>query len=211
MYEHFLFEDRYLVTAIGDASGKGIGAAVFMTQAKTVLNRVLKEVLTEGKKLEDALFTFNNELANSNYENLFLTMFISIIDLKTGQMKYCNAAHNPPLISNGNSKFEFLSCVPNFILGGVENIKFECDTIMLEPQSRLFLYTDGITESLNEQDELYGEERLCDAINNSDSVKTIEGAAEALFEDVRKFTGNAPQADDITILLLKFKKVKEEF
>ncbi len=209
MYDFFKIDDRYLVTAIGDASGKGISAALFMTRAKTMLSHVLNDIFTEGQTLEEALFHFNNELCKGNKENLFLTLFVSIIDLHTGEMKYCNAAHNPPLMNKGNSPFEYLSCKSNFILGGVQDTVFECGTLQLEPETRFVFYTDGVTESHNTKNELYGEERLLDFVNSVFIDKySMADVVDVMFKEVTDYAEGLPQADDITLLLLQYNKPK---
>ena len=209
LYDFFVFDDRYLVAAIGDASGKGIGAAMFMTHAKTLLFHVLNDVLTEGRSLEDAMIQFNNELCKDNKENLFLTLFVSIIDLHTGEMRYCNAAHNPPLMNQGTGSFAYLDCEQNFILGGVKDMKYNCSSMMLQPETRFVFYTDGITESHNSKKELLGEERLLQFVNDvSFEQYHISEAAEALFTMVEEYAEGEDQADDITVLLLQFNRLK---
>ena len=205
LYYYFIFENRYLVLAIGDASGKGIGAALFMTQAKTLFSYVIYDVLSKGKSLEEAFYIVNNELCKDNKESLFLTLFVSILDLQTGEMKCCNAAHNPPLLTVGNGDFEFLDCKQNFILGGVKDVTYETTTLYLKPGTRFIFYTDGITESNNADYELFGEERLLQLVNElSHSCNSMKDAAEALFHEVEEYAEGIQQADDITFLFVYY-------
>lgn len=205
MYDFFLHDERYLVTAIGDASGKGIGAALFITQAKMMLNHVLNDVLKDGRTLDEALFTFNNELCKGNAENLFLTLFISILDIQTGELTYCNAAHNPPLMTNGKSDFSYLECEQNFIIGGVENSVYKSTTMKLEPNTRIFFYTDGVTESQNSRNELFGEERLMNMLNSmQESIHSMDAASKHIMNEIQTFCDGVPQSDDITLLMLAY-------
>lgn len=205
MYDFFLYEERYLVTAIGDASGKGIGAALFITQAKMMLNHVLNDVLKDGRTLDDALFSFNNELCKGNTENLFLTLFVSILDIQTGEFTYCNAAHNPPLMTDGKTDFAYLDCDQNFIIGGVENSIYKSTTMKLEPNTRIFFYTDGVTESQNHRNELFGEERLMNLLNSmQESINTMDAATNHIMKEIQNFCEGVPQSDDITLLMLAY-------
>ncbi len=206
LYDYFIYDNRYLVIAIGDASGKGIGAALFMTQARTLFSHVLNDVLMDGKPLEEAFYIANNELCKDNKENLFLTLFVSILDLQTGEMTCCNAAHNPPLMTVGNRDFEYLECKQNFILGGVKDMKYETTKLQLKPGTRFLFYTDGITESNNAEYELFGEERLLELVNRlSRTASSMEEATESLFHEVEEYAKGIPQADDITLLFLLYK------
>ena len=205
MYDFLVYDERYLVIAIGDASGKGIGAAMFMTQAKMMLSHILNEVLINGHPLEDGMSELNNSISKNNTEDLFLTLFVGILDLQTGEMKYCNAGHNPPLIHQEGGHFHLFECNQNFILGGLENTVFQCNTIQLYPGARLFFYTDGVTELYDSQGTMYGEERLIDTLEIAEKNNClIEEAAETVFSDLRRFSVGVEQPDDITVLLLRY-------
>lgn len=205
IYDFCMYEDRYLVTSIGDASGKGIGAALFMTQAKAILTNVILDVFEEGIDLGTAMQRFNNQLCTGNMEDLFLTMFVSILDIETGELTYCNAAHNPPLIKGEDGTFDYLQCEANFIVGGVANMEFQCGKLNLTPGTKLFLYTDGVTESQNMQGDLYGEERLRDAVNYAlEEEYGIYDTLDYVLKDIQSFDEGNEQSDDITVLLLRY-------
>ena len=193
-YDFFMIDDEHFAIVVGDVSGKGVPAALFMVIAKTLI----KNVTMQGKSPAQIFEIVNNQLCEGNDAGLFVTCWLGILTLKTGELVFANAGHACPVIKHGNSA-EFLSTKPNLMLAGMEGMTYQNHTITISRGDRLFVYTDGITEATNENKELYGEERLLNALK---SVKSL--SAKEILKEVRKdidtFVGSAPQFDDITML-----------
>ena len=205
-YDMFLLDENHLAMAIADVSGKGVPAALIMMITKTLI----KNTSLNGYSVDEVFYRVNNLLCEKNDLNHFVTAWFGIFDLKTGKLEFVNAGHNPPLIYKKKDKsFEFYKTKPNLILAGMNNTIYQKHEILLEPGDKIFLYTDGVTEATSDKDELYGEQRLKDYLNNhidQDVEKTIKGAKE----DIDNFVGTAEQFDDITMLEFLFKEKKEE-
>lgn len=197
-YDFFMPDDRFLVFLIADVSGKGIPAALFMVITKTLLaNQAL-----EGNTAADIFTTVNNQLCENNEADMFVTAWMGIYDRLSGRLTYVNAGHNPPLIRKEDGAYEYLACRPGFVLGGMEGILWQSEELALDGGAEIFLYTDGVTEAMNEDMALYGEERLREVLNREgdlDPRQRVEGVLEA----IRDYVGEAPQFDDITLLSLK--------
>ena len=131
------------------------------------------------------------------------------MDLETGELDFANAGHNPPLLKRADGTLEYLKGRTGFILAGMEGVGYRCNEVMLNPGDRLFLYTDGVTEATNENNELFGEQRLCDFISKNQDVDS-KRLLPALKSTIDEFVGNAPQFDDITMLMLDYKPQKGE-
>ena len=200
-YDMFLIDDKHLAITIADVSGKGIPAALFMMIAKTLIKNV-SEMEEEVNKIFNKV---NNMLCNGNKVDLFVTSWLGILNLDTGKLDFVNAGHNPPLYySNRKKRYEYLKTEPNMVLASIENIKYEKYEINIEPEDRIFLYTDGVVEAINYNNELYGEDRLQLFLNNNCNLSAKENI-EKLQEDIKKFVGRREQFDDITMLELNYK------
>ena len=193
-YDFFIIDDEHFAIVVGDVSGKGVPAALFMVIAKTLI----KNVTMQGKSPAQIFEIVNNQLCEGNDAGLFVTCWLGILTLKTGELVFANAGHTSPVIKQGDSA-TFLSTKPNLMLAGMEGMTYQNHTTTISRGDRLFVYTDGITEATNENKELYGEERLLNALK---SVKSL--SAKEILKEVRKdidaFVGSAPQFDDITML-----------
>lgn len=208
-YDFYALDKERVVITIADVSGKGVPAALFMAISKTII----KNSMTEGNfpNLAETIIHINDTLAQDNTNNMFLTAFIGVLNLKTGNFKYVNAGHNPPLWYKAEkNKFEYLKIKKNFVLAAMEDLEFKSEEITLSSNDTLFLYTDGVTEALNEKAELYGEERLKDALNN---IANKKASTEEILEKVRKsvqiFVGEAEQSDDITMIGIRYLGCKD--
>lgn len=197
-YDFYLLGKDKLAFLIADVSGKGIPAAMFMMTAKTLI----KSLVESGIEPSDAFTKANNKLCENNEAGMFVTAWLGILDLNTGLLKYVNAGHNPPLIKRNRKYFEFLCSKPNFILAGMENIKYKTNEIQLSPGDEIFLYTDGVTEANDTSYELFGDDRLLESLNENDCL-AVEQLCKKVKSDVDRFVGNALQSDDITILSVK--------
>ena len=198
-YDFYLTHGDTLNFLIADVSGKGIPAAMFMMRSKTELRS-----LTEADMSLSDVFTYGNAaLCEGNDAGMFVTAWQGSIDLLTGTVQYANAGHNPPLIRRGGGQFEFLRSRAGFVLAGMEGMRYRVSELQLQPGDVLFLYTDGVTEATNAENELFGEERLLSAVNSREFDSMLELCAFVRGE-VDEFVGNAPQFDDITMLALRY-------
>ncbi len=197
-YDFYLLGKDKLAFLIADVSGKGIPAAMFMMTAKTLI----KSLVESGIEPSDAFTKANNKLCENNEAGMFVTAWLGILDLNTGLLKYVNAGHNPPLIKRNGKYFEFLCSKPNFVLAGMENIKYKTNEIQLSPGDEIFLYTDGVTEANDTSYELFGDDRLLESLNENDCL-AVEQLCKKVKSDVDRFVGNALQSDDITMLAVK--------
>ena len=203
-YDFFMVDDTHVAAVMADVSGKGVPAALFMVIAKTLIKNHAQNGLHPG----DAFTAVNRLLCEGNDAGLFVTAWMGVLDIESGKLTYVNAGHNPPLIMQGKGNFEYLRSRPGLVLAGIETVKYRQNELMLEPGDRLFLYTDGITEATSTHMELYGEERLSSYLNHH-TDDSAEDILHGLKSDIDIFVGEAPQFDDMTMLMLDFKTKRE--
>ncbi len=202
-YDFFMIDDNTLAFTVADVSGKGIPGALFMMQTKTML-----ENLARQGSAPDELFTVANErLCEANSAEMFVTVWMGIIDLKTGHVKYVNAGHNPPIIIRGD-KVEYLKARTGFVLAGLHGIKYKYQELTLEKGDKIVLYTDGITEAMNVDEQFFGESRLLDVVDRGKTLR-VEGLCNVVRSELDDFVGDAEQFDDITILALRYNGHKD--
>lgn len=194
-YDYFNIDEDHVALVMADVSGKGVGAALFMTISKIVI----KNQLQQGIPPAEAMTNANQQLCENNEADLFVTVWVAVYEVSTGKLTYVNAGHNPPVIRRQNGQCEYLKQKSGFVLAGMEGLKYTQVTIDLFPGDAILLYTDGVTEATNSRNELYGEPRLLEFLNNQPPAKADQTVA-ALLDDIMKFTGDAEQFDDITIL-----------
>jgi sigma-B regulation protein RsbU (phosphoserine phosphatase) len=203
-YDFFMVDEDNLAVIIADVSGKGVPAALFMVIAKTLL----KNNAQMGKPLDEIFYTVNNQLCENNEarSNMFVTAFMGLLNISTGRFSYVNAGHNPPLVRQGNGDFTWLNVKAGLMLACMEDMRFKVMEITLDKNDIVFLYTDGVTEALNKEEELFGNDRMLTALN-ADAVKncTIQEYIPAMLGEIEKFANGADQADDITMLMLQLK------
>lgn len=204
-YDFFLVDQDHLAVVMADVSGKGVPAALFMVIAKTLI----KNQAQQGHSPAEVFTAVNNQLCENNEAGLFVTSWMGILDINTGEFTYVNAGHNPPLLMRSGGDFEYLRSRPGFVLAGMEGIRYRQATMKLGEGDVLYLYTDGVTEATNGENELYGEERLLNIVNQH-KEDTPQELLPTIKADIDRFVGDAPQFDDITMLGLKIKIVKEE-
>ena len=198
-YDFFMTNDNKLVVVIADVSGKGIPAALFMATTRTLIKDHANEDLTSSEVLTKT----NALLCEGNPYGFFVTAWLGIIDLETGEIDFTNAGHNPPLILK-NGEFTYLKTKPNFVLAGMNGIIYKNEHSKLEKGDILFLYTDGVTEATDANDNLYGEERLLSYLSENYKDFSMQEICEGLKKDVDEFVGDVEQFDDITMLALKY-------
>ena len=199
-YDFYKLNDTTAAFLAADVSGKGIPAAMFMMTAKTII----KDLAESGMEVNDIFTKANEKLCENNESGMFVTAWMGILDLTTGKMKFANAGHNPPLLKRANGDFEYLRTRAGFVLAGMEGVRYRISELELYPGDRLFLYTDGVPEATNTENKLYGEDRLLAFMNQN---ATVEATAflPALKANIDEFVGEAPQFDDITMLMFDYK------
>ena len=193
-YDFFFIDKNHFAIVIADVAGKGVPAALYMMTVKSLL----KDMMCNKEKLETAIKTVNNELCSRNNTNMFVTLFAAVVDLQTGLMNYINAGHNPPLLMLDGSEFKYMPFTKNIAVGIMENYSFKAGSVHLKQGSRLFLYTDGVTEAQNQNGEFFGEERLQKVLNND--VLCAASTLKFVREGVENFVLDAEQSDDMTML-----------
>jgi len=203
LYDYFLVNDRHLFFMVGDVSDKGVPAALFMAVTKTLL-KGLSEVGLEPAQIFSRV---NKELASENDSMMFVTAFCGILDLETGEMAYSNAGHNPPLVIRPGQEPEWLPLPEGFFLGVFEKTVYHTRHIRLDPQDVILAYTDGVVEALDAQRELYTNQRLLATVQEA-PANSAEGLVTSVMDSVADFAQGVSQADDITVLALRFKGYK---
>ncbi len=198
-YDFYLLDDDHLAFLIADVSGKGIPASLFMMKAKTLLKS-----LTESGLQPNEVFTRgNNQLCEGNEAEMFVTAWLGVLDLRTGHVQFANAGHNPPAVAHEGEDYELRMARPNLVLAGMEGIRYTARELDLQPGDTLFVYTDGVTEATNANDELFGEDRLLASLNAYKN-EDVESICKKVHKDVDAFVGEAPQFDDITVLAIRY-------
>lgn len=223
-YDVFEVGERGVAFVIGDVSGKGVPAALFMMRAQSLL----RQFLLETDDLGTAFTLANCQLCERNDAMLFVTAFACVVDMATGEVRFANAGHNPPVLKQ-NGKLGNLACRPGLVLGAMDVVKYHEGSFACSPGEGLLLYTDGVSEAANAAEELYGEERLLETLARIDAsggegvpvgsdvqapdvaaaasaaaASSAQTAVNSLVASVDAFAGEAPQADDITMLAFRW-------
>ena len=200
-YDFYILDEDILVFLVADVSGKGIPASLFMMRSKTIL----KTYAENNIKVSDIFTNANYQLCEGNDADMFVTAWMGFLNLKTGELKYANAGHNPPLLRRKDGSFEYLKGPAGFVLAGMEGIVYKEQELTLNPGDEIFLYTDGVPEATNVDKELYGDNRLLECINQHIG-EDAETLCNSIKQSVDTFYDGAPQFDDITELCVQFKK-----
>ena len=199
-YDFFFVDDDRLALVIADVSGKGIPAAMFMMMAK---NMIQNQAMA-GHSPQEVLGTVNQLICENNKEEMFVTVWFGILDLASGILTAANAGHEYPVVKTPDGPFEVFKDKHGFVLGTMEGIRYKEYELHLEPGAKLFVYTDGLSEAQNSEEELFGRNRIVQALN---SVKDEppEGLLRAVTEAVTAFVGEAEQFDDLTMLCIEYR------
>lgn len=203
-YDFYFVDEDTLAFLIADVSGKGIPAAMFMMQSKTLL----KSLAESGMSIEQVFITANEKLCEGNEAGMFVTAWMGLLNVKTGLITFANAGHNPPLVCSESDEFEYRKTRSGFILAGMEGVRYRKFELQLQPGDTIFLYTDGVTEAVDPKETLYGEERLRYVLNCHRNT-SAEEICQAVKNDVDVFAGEAEQFDDITMLCLTWRGSQE--
>ena len=199
-YDFFLLEDRYLCFAVADVSDKGVPAALFMASTRSFLRAFLRDDRHPAR----VLAKLNAELETDNDACMFVTVFCGVLDLQTGECSYANGGHNSPYIARAaTGAVEAVPRTAGVVLGIQTGVEFEEGVLTLRAGDRLFLYTDGVTEAVDRQEQQFGEERLIAVLARTTDESARKAAQEAR-EAVRGFAGDVDQFDDITVLVVRF-------
>lgn len=199
-YDFFFVDDRHFCFVVGDVAGKGIPASLFMAVTKTLL----KATALEGADPCRILEKVNQELARDNERSMFVTVFCAILDTETGEVVAANGGHNPPLLIRQEGPPEVLHVTPGLVVAALEDTTYPLARFVLQPGDLLFLYTDGVTEAMNEQGELFSLSRLITALGDKQTASASTMIAEAI-EHIGLFVKTAEQSDDITMLTIRYK------
>ena len=194
-YDFFYCDRDKLCLVIADVSGKGVPAALFMMRAKTAIKNYARHGNSAAKVLEHV----NHTLCEGNDAEMFVTVWLGILDLNTGKIQCANAGHEYPVLMRAGGDYELLMDKHGLALAAMDGVPMKEYEIDLDPGDRLFVYTDGVPEAINEKVEAYGTERLCDKLNTLKNVPQQQ-ALESVLRDIRNFAGAAEQFDDITML-----------
>ena len=198
-YDFFLIDHDHLALVMADVSGKGVPAALFMMAAKIMI----QNIAMTGMSPREVLETTNNRICRKNQQEMFVTVWLGILDLRTGELKAANAGHEYPVVTRAEGKFELVKDKHGFVIGGMEGIKYKEYEIKMGPGEELFLYTDGVPEATNARNELYGTERMMAVLNSSQGMEP-EKVLKMVKADVDRFVGDAPQFDDLTMLCVRY-------
>ena len=197
-YDVFYVERDKIAFLIADVAGKGIPAALFMMQAKQTIQDCVKEY----DELSDAITEANNRLCMGNEAEMFVTAWIGVLDLETGEVEYVNAGHNPPVVSlEGN--IDYMKARGGFVLAGMEDVPYRQGSFTMNESDILFLYTDGVNEAENDSHEQFGEEALRNSLQELGDASSQE-IVEQVRRKVKEHVGGYEQSDDITMLCVKF-------
>ncbi len=199
LYDFFFMSDNHLCFAIGDVSGKGVPASLLMAVTRTLL-RAKGFACMDISKITTEM---NIDLVSENRLGMFVTFFLAVIDIRSGEIRYTNAGHNPPFIIRKDGRIEKLENIHGMPLGIMNMEPYEEDKATLSPGDSIVLYTDGVTEAMNADEIQYDEERFKESLSKISGKKAAEGI-NTLHQDVNAFVNGADQSDDITILVLNY-------
>lgn len=199
LYDFFFLDKDHLCFVVGDVSGKGVPAALFMAVTRTLIKTKAAQQLNPGVVLTQV----NEDLALENPSMMFVTLFLGILNIRTGKIEFCNAGHNPPYILGFEGAVTPVEPTGGIILGIEEDIEYHSKTLVLKKGEAIFVFTDGVTEAMNPNYELFSEERLEKRLAEI-SDQSVEPIISGVMASVKAFAQGAPQADDITMLVLRF-------
>ncbi len=198
-YDFFMVDEDRLAMVMADVSGKGVPAALFMVISKTLL----KNYTQSGLSVKEVLETVNNKLCENNQAEMFVTVWLGILEISTGKLTCANAGHEYPAICRKGGEYELFKDKHGFVLAGMENVRQHEYEIQLQPGDKLFLYTDGVPEATDEEEVLYETKRMIPALNTV-AASSPEGTLRAVKKDIDDFVGDAQQFDDITMMCLRY-------
>ena len=207
-YDFFLIDEEHLAMVIADVSGKGVPAALFMVISKTLIKN--QTMSTGGVSPAQVLATVNDQLCENNKAEMFVTVWLGIMEISTGNIISANAGHEYPAIKKADGTFELLEGKHNFVVGGMEGVRYKDHEMHLDEGGTLFVYTDGVAEATDSDNVLFGTDRMIAALNSVEPDETgvvnPTAAIDVVQKEIDGFVGSAPQFDDITMLCVTRKK-----
>lgn len=199
-YDFFMIDDDHLALVIADVSGKGIPAALFMMVTKELIKNRLKD----GDSPEQTLYHINNQLIEGNKLGMFVTIWLAVLELSTGHGISVNAGHEHPVVGHANGNYELIKYKHSPALATFKDVTFKEHEFSMEHGDTIFVYTDGVTEATNKEEELFGENRLIETLNLSPAATPLR-AVQGVMDAIDLFVGDTEQFDDITMLCLKYR------
>ncbi len=199
-YDFLVVDDDHVAIAMADVSGKGVPAAMFMMMVKIFMDGFAGMGITPQEVVEKV----NQSVCSYNDENMFVTIWFGILELSTGKVNAVNAGHEYPVIRGGDGKFRLMEDEHSFVVGAFMDMTYESYEFTLEKGDAIFLYTDGILDATNVDGVFFGNDRIIEALNETGLADTSEEILTHVKERVKGFVGDAPQFDDMTMLLLKY-------
>jgi sigma-B regulation protein RsbU (phosphoserine phosphatase) len=198
-YDFYFIEENKFLFAIADVAGKGVPSALFMAVSKTLI----KSRANEDDSPASIVTFVNDELTRDNKTSMFVTLFLCIIDLSTGELKYTNAGHNPPYLKRVNGEIETLNTLHGPVVGAIEDFVYKENSLIMHANDVLLLFTDGVNEAMNINRELFNNEPIIESLYNFKGQELADDV-KGLYNSVKVFEGEAEQADDITILAFEY-------
>ncbi len=202
-YDFFMVDDDHIALVMADVSGKGVPAALFMAISKILI----KTNTQSGKSPAEVMAKVNSQLLDGNDTGMFVTVWLAVIEISTGKGIVSNAGHEHPVLKKADGSYEVIEYRHSPAVATIDGINFREHEFTLEPGDSLFVYTDGVTEATNIKEELFGEDRMLDALNRNKDAQPEE-LLPAMKNAIDEFVGEAPQFDDITMLCFKYKGKK---
>lgn len=197
-YDFFRLDEDRIGFVIADVCGKGIPAAIFMAVSRTII----RAIALSGLSPADCITRANSLLAADSVDCMFVTVFYGIYNLKTGEVVYCNGGHNPPHVLKKNGQVEELPLSRDLMVGAFDGVKYHEEKLQLDKGEALVMFTDGVTEAMNEEHEEFGNGRLNDTLEEV-TMHNCQQIIDSVKSDIKTFVGNAEQSDDITLLVIK--------
>ena len=197
LYDFFFIDDDHLCLVIGDVSGKGVPASLFMMMTSTLIHYVAGRERSPAK----ILTAVNAEICSRNPEEMFITVWLGVLELSTGILTAANAGHEYPALRRPDGRFELFKDRHGFVIGGMEGVRYREYTLPLSPGTKLFVYTDGVPEATDAREEMFGTDRMLDALRTHEQ-EAPEAILAGVSGAVSAFVGAAPQFDDLTMLCL---------
>lgn len=199
LFNFFMIDKEHLGFTIGDVSDKGIPAALFMAMTNTLI----KAIALSGLSPAEVLYKANNELCKENDQCMFVTLVFGILNIKTGEVEFANAGHNPFILMQSDGSADYKEMSPGMVLAAFENFTFMNEQFTLNQNDTIFMYTDGVTEAMNHQHKLFGEQRLLELTKESCNLQLPE-LINSTMNGLAEFVDGYEQSDDITVLALRF-------
>ncbi len=199
-YDFFLLDKNHLALVIADVSGKGVPAALFMMGSMILIRNEVKNGLSPANVLR----RINDQICSGNREDMFITVWLGILDLSTGKLTAANAGHEYPALKQPDGSFELIKDPHGFVIGGLPDESYTEYEWQLRPGAKIFVYTDGVPEAGESRSALYGTDRMMEALRTAEN-ESPEKILAAVDASVREYVGNAPQFDDVTMLCVEYK------